>query len=324
LDLYAKKSIFNRDYPFDFTKEFDGEVKEYGFKSKVPYRTEDFVVWGIDYKSFEHKNDIDRKFNNKGFFVTNSNTFEGFMSGKTILTESLRYDNYSTFDNKFTGKIGLKHLHEKIEGLTTSMNYGTAYNVPTLYQLYGAYGSATLTPETTKSFDISVSYKHFTLTYFNNKITDMIDFDMNTFTYGNIDGTSKFKGFEIQYQNEIFADTLLTLGYTNLDAKDEEGKVLGRRPDETLKVAIDYYGLERVHLGVDAEYVGERREYDFFGNFIAQTGKYTLVNLTADYDISKNLQLYGKVVNLTDKYYQTVEGYVTSPRAFYLGLKADF
>ena len=329
LDIYAKRSIFDREYVSPYgTSPFDGEVREYGFKSKVPYLTEDFVVWGADYKSFEHKNDIDEKFNNKGIFLTNSNVFKGFMGGKTILTESLRYDNYSTFDNKLTGKIGLKHIHEKIEGLTTSLNYGTAYNVPTLYQLYSPYGSPLLDPEATRSFDITVEYKAFKVTYFDTKIDDMIDFDMSTYTYGNLAGTSKINGLETSYQKEVFENVLLSINYTHLfQAEDQDGKDLKRRAKENLKIAVDYYGIEKLHLGVAAEYVGSRTDIKYNPNYTTsdiETGKYTVIDFTANYDISKEIQLYGKIENLTDKYYQTVYGYATSPRAFSLGLKASF
>ena len=330
LNVYAKNSNFSREYLDDhYSKYFDGEVREYGINSKIPYNNEDFVLVGIDYKKFEHENDINEDFDNKGIFVTNNNIFEGFMGGKTILTESLRYDDYSTFDNKLTGKIGLKHIHEKFEGLITSINYGTAYNVPTLYQLYSPYGNTALNPEETRSFDITVEYKDFKITYFDTKIDDMIDFDMSTYTYGNIAGTSKINGLEASYKRSFFEDFLLSVNYTHLfNAEDKDGEDLRRRAKDNFKIAVDYYGIEDLHLGMDAEYVGSRTDT---GNSVwpapapdVETGKYMVVNLTANYDITKEIQVYGKIENLTDEYYQTIYNYSTSPRAFYLGLKASF
>ena len=331
VDIYAKMSKFDREFVSSFdTSAYDGKVKEYGFKSKIPYGAENFILFGVDYKSFEHENTINKKFNNQGYFLTSSSTFDGFISGKTILTKSIRYDKYSKFDNKFTGKLGLKHIHGNIEGLTTSVNYGTAYNVPTLYQLFapatsfGAIGNADLTPETTKSFDVSVSYKDLTLTYFHNKITDLIGYGNG---YENIDGTSTIKGFEASYQAEVMEDLLLSVNYTKLSAKDAKGKTLVRRPEQTLNVAVDYYGVKNLHVGVDASYVGSRKDVIFnpdFSTSDVQTGKYTVVNFTTDYQIAEAFKVYGKVVNVTDKYYQTAYGYATSPRAFSLGLKATF
>ncbi|MEA1879842.1 MAG: TonB-dependent receptor, partial [Campylobacterota bacterium] len=274
-----------------------------------------------------HKDSFNKTYDNQGYFVTNSNTFNEFIGGKTIFTQSLRFDKHSKFDNEITGKLGLKHTHAHIEGLTTSLNYGTAYNAPTLYQLYapattfGTIGNENLTPETTKSFDVSINYKNLTLTYFNNKIEDIIDY---TNGYNNIEGTSTIKGFEVSYSTQIGDDLHVGLNYTKLDAKDKDGKTLQRKPEQSANITLDYYGIDRLHLGIDAQYVGKRVEYTFMGDFKAQTGKYVVVNLTADYQVSKSFKLYGKVVNLSDEEYQVVDGYATSPRAYYLGIKGTF
>ena len=329
LNIYAKNSNFDRYYPDDqYSKHFDGNVREYGINSKVPYNNDDFVLVGIDYKKFEHDNTINKDFDNKGIFLTNNNIFN-FIAGKTILTESLRYDNYSVFDNKATGKIGLKHIHEKINGLVTSINYGTAYNVPTLYQLYSPYGNTALNPEETKAFDVTVEYKDLKVTYFDTKINNMIDYDWSTSTYGNIAGRSKINGLEASYKISFFETILLNMNYTHLfKAEDKDGKDLKRRAKDTFKIAVDYYGIENLHLGIDAEYVGSRTDT---GNSVwpaptpdVETGKYTVVNLTANYDITKEVQIYGKIENLTDEYYQTVYNYSASPRAFYAGIRAKF
>lgn len=316
LNLYAKRSSFERNYPQDlYTKEFDGVVTEYGVSSKIPYLNDDFILIGGDYKSFEHLNTLNEKYTDRGLFATNCNTF----NDQTTLTESIRIDNHDTFNDKTTGKIGIKHYFD--QALFVSSNYGTAYNVPTIYNLYGPYGNTALTAESARSYDVSFSYKAMTLTYFYNTIKDMIDFDMTTWKYTNIAGTSTFKGVEAEYQQEIIAKTLLTLNYTHLSAKDNTGADLARRAKETFKFGIDYDGIEKLHVGVYGEYIGERYDDKLQTK---PTGHYTLVNTAINYDFTKSFGIYVKVDNLTDKYYQTVDGYATSPRAWYTGLKASF
>src|SRR5690606_30774053 len=122
-----------------------------------------------------------KEYNNKALFVTNSNKF----FDNTILTQSLRADYYNKFEDKTTGKVGIKHLIT--DDLNVSSNYGTAYNVPTLYNLYSEYGNENINPEKTKSFDVNLEYKNLGLTYFNNKIEDMIDYDFGTSKYNNLD-----------------------------------------------------------------------------------------------------------------------------------------
>jgi len=333
LYIYAQKSDFSRDYlDSTFSNKFDGSVDEYGINSKVAYRAKDFVLFGADYKKFEHKNSIDKSYDVFGLFATNTNHLDALLGGSTILTETLRYDNYSNFENKTTYKVGIKHIHSHIEGLVTSANYSTAYNIPTMYNLYDPFsGNENLNPENIKSFDISVEYKNFKVTYFNNKIEDMIEyvskFDNNGNWIGggyeNIEGKSKIDGIELSYQNEIYQDLLLTTNYTHLcSAKDKDGKALPRRAKDTFNISFDYYGISKLHLGVDANYIGKR--YDRADNQGEQTGKYTILNLTADYQLTKDIQLYGKIENLTDKYYQSVYGYASSPRAFYAGIRGHF
>jgi vitamin B12 transporter len=55
-----------------------------------------------------------------------------------------------------------------------------------------------------------------------------------------------------------------------------------------------------------------------------QTGKYLVMNFVTNYNITKKVTMYVKVNNVLDKYYQVVDGYSTSPRAFYVGLNAKF
>ena len=327
IDIYASKSKFDRDYPQGWTKEFDGEVYEYGIKSNISYDEKDFITLGVDYKTFEYKNDLKEKYNNKAIFVTNSNEFNCPLGGKMIVTESLRYDRFSKFENKTTGKLGIKRVITN--DLFVSANYGTAYNTPTIYNLYNpTYGNENLTPENTKSYDISIGYKSLTVTYFNSKIEDMIDYyDPDGWggvpgQYKNLEGTTKLKGLEVEYSVNINEDILVTSSYTYLNAKNNDNEKLARRPKDTFKLSADYYGFTNLHLGINGEYIGSR--YNDDDSQGEQTGKYTVVNMVANYDINKNLLIYVKIDNLFDKYYQVVDGYSTAPLSGYIGFKATF
>jgi len=322
-NLYAKKSTFNRASTSSFgTTRFQGGVKEYGLSSNIPYLSDSFLLVGGDYKQFEHLSGLNKNYNNQAIFITNHNKVQTSL-GKTIITESLRYDKYNDFNNKTTGKIGIKQEFNALSGLDLSANYGTAYNIPTLYNLYGDFvGNAKLTPESTKSYDVSLGYKDVSATYFNSTIDDYIDYDFTTFNFQNLVGTSKVKGYELAYNTTLFDVLALNLGYTNLETKNNQGQALARQPKESVKFGLDYYGIDKVHLGLNGEYIGER--FDQVNQVGAQTGKYTVANFVANYNYDKQMSFYAKIENLTDKYYQTVEGYATSPRAFYTGMKLSY
>ena len=96
----------------------------------------------------------------------------------------------------------------------------------------------------------------------------------------------------------------------------------GRRPKDKLGFGVDYYGLKDFHFNINGEYIGER--YDRNNKQGAKTGNYTIWNAVVDYDISKNFSTYLKLDNIFNKDYQIVDGYATSQRAAYVGLKASF
>lgn len=313
--LNMNRSTFDRDYSAGFL--YDGTTKEYGVKTNIPYmNTNSFVLVGADYKEFEHTNNINETFTNKAVYITNSNKFN---DDNTIITESLRADKYDKFDDKTTGKVGVKHYFNN--EFHASVNYGTSYNVPTLYHLYSTYGNANLNPESTKGYDVQLSYKDFSVTYFNTKVKDMIDYDFSISKFGNINGESTLEGVELEYSKEVLPQTLLDLNYTHLKTRDKDDKPLRRRIKRELKFALDYYGISKLHFNLNGSYVGSR--YDD-ANRTIQTGRYTLWNGAINYEINKNLKAYVKMENIFDKYYQTANGYATAGQSAYVGLKASF
>lgn len=313
--LNINRSTFRRDYSTGST--YYGAVDEYGLSSEIRYADDDFILVGGDYKSFEHLNQVNKKFIDKALFVTNSNLF----NDRLVLTESVRSDRYDAFDDKTTGKIGIKYNVDSKTFL--SSNVGTGYNVPTLSQLYsGTTGNSALKPEDTRSYDLSFGYDGLKITYFFNRVKEMIDYDFATLKYNNIAGISTLKGVEALYKKEVMDNTLFSVNYTRLSAKNQRGEDLRRRAKENLKFGLDYYGFDKLHLGLYGEYVGTR--YDSDNNLGEQTGRYTVANFVANYDLSKNVKLYGKIDNITDKYYQSVNNYATSPRAYYGGVTVSF
>ncbi|MEA3354124.1 MAG: TonB-dependent receptor [Campylobacterota bacterium] len=251
-------------------------------------------------------------------YLTNSNHFDDI-----VVTESLRYDDHKNFDPKATGKLGVKYdLSKDIELFA---NYGTSYSVPLLVKNINPWGDTNMDikPEESSSYDIGFGYKDLKVTYFHQKVTDLIEWGGDAAVYKNLDGESTFKGLEVDYKKNILEDTLFSINYTNLSAKDQDDNELARRAKENLKLSVDYYGIDKTHLGFNSEYVGERKE-TVWGVGEVQTGKYTVTNVVINYDIDQNVKIYGKIDNVTDKYYQTIYGYATTPRAYYAGVKVSF
>lgn len=302
-------------------KDYNGQIKLLDLTDNISYSQKDSLLIGLSHEKTEvdyekGDNSINEDDNtNKAVYLTNTNYISDF-----AITESLRRDDYSNFGSKYTGKIGLKYTLN--EDLSFATNYGTAYNAPNIINILNPWGTANpdLEPEKVKSFDISTTYKDFTLTYFKNKIDNLINWQNSQYT--NIAGTSTIEGYEAKYTKMLSENLLVNLNYTHLNAKDSQDKDLARRPKNQVGFAFDYYGFENLHINLNGEYIGNR--YDGAGKTGINTGNYTLWNSVINYEVNKTFSTYLKVDNLFDKYYQTVDGYATAQRSAYIGLKASF
>jgi len=332
--FHASKGEYEREY---FTTGFYGDgvnvykatLKEYSLINKYDYSVGKIVL-GLEYKDidgFNQYNDFDASeaaYTNKAVYLSNIYN----INENTLLETNLRYDSYDEFDNKTTYKIGLKHNLDFLKGLNASANYYTSYDAPSSYQLANTAFGSFLTPSYTTGFDVTASYKKLlTVTYFNNKVEDYIDYDYVNYGYYNIDGESRFSGLEVSSTYAPLSNLMLSANYTHLiDFEKYDGSELPRRAKDTLNASASYYTDNNMHFGVDAQYIGDRIDTD--GGFpIAAdvpTGKYTLWNLNFGAKLADNLDLTLNARNIFDKEYQSVYAYATEGRSLYAKIKYSF
>ena len=325
-DIVLKYSLstFKRDYTdsYGYTV-YKGSVNEVKLDDKIDYMKDSFLRVGASYQKFKQKNitpNTDKSYNAIAVYATNYNKLNLFNNRSTIITESVRFDKYNAFDNALTGKLGAKQFIEN--DLYISANIGTGYNAPTLGQLYGQWGAnPNLKPEKSRTSDITFGNDTVWLTGFYNEITDLIEYDW-TLGYQQTSGKSKFKGIELGY-DDFYFDTLgVKALYTYLEAKNADKENLSRRPQQQLNISLNYYLSDDIDFGLNAQYIGKR--YDKADNQGAQTGKYTTADLVANFQANKNLKFYAKINNISDKYYQTIDGYATAGRSLYVGLNLKY
>ncbi len=332
--FHAGKGEYEREY---FTTGFYGDgvnvykatLKEYSLINKYDYSVGKIVL-GLEYKDidgFNQYNDFPESqaaYTNKAIYISNIYN----INENTMLETNLRYDSYDAFDNKTSYKIGLKHDHTFMEGFTTSANYYTSYDAPSSYQLANTAFGTFLNPSYTKGFDVSASYKKYlTITYFNNKIEDTIDYDYINYGYYNVSGKSRFSGLELTGNYSPLEHLLFSANYTHLiDFEKEDGTDLPRRAKDTLNASVNYYMDNHMHFSIDAQYIGDRIDTD--GGFpIAAdvpTGNYTLWNLNFSTKIAEDLDLNIHARNIFDKEYQSVYGYATEGASLYAKIKYSF
>lgn len=312
---------------------YKGSVNEIKVDDKIKYLQDSFLRLGASYQSYTYEKQTgteDKSYNAIAAFVTNYNKLQLFSNLDTIITESVRYDRYDEFKNALTGKFGAKQFIYKDYYVST--NIGTGFNAPTIGQVYGQYGSVAnpnIEPETSLTTDITLGNDTLWITAFYNSIDKLITYnDPDGFAgplpaiYENLDGKSKFKGFELGYEDYFFDTLNLGANYTYVKTEDATGKEFARRPKSQLDVKATYYLSQNYDFGLNAQYIGER--YDSADKQGAQTGKYIVTNFIANAKVNRYFALYGKINNITDKYYQVVDGYATAGRSFYVGLTAKY
>ncbi|NCD12004.1 MAG: TonB-dependent receptor [Epsilonproteobacteria bacterium] len=297
-------------------KNYEAEVPSIEMKDTWKYYDNGMLVFGGTYE----KRDLDIEYvaqpkeelneNSKALYMNNTNKF-----GNVILTEALRYDKYSDFDDKTTGKVGVKYLFSNDFNIYT--NYGTAYKIPNIWELM--YSNGDLKPENIQSFNVGLQYVGLTINFFRNEIEDMISWDSATWNNKNIDGTSVLKGVEISYEQLLFQSLLAGANYTYVDTKDEDGDRLVNRPRYQTTLYATYMPIKQIAWNINGTYIGSRKDVS-----TNETGNYFVANTKLTYHMTKDVDVYVKVNNLFDRYYQSVYGYASAERSYYAGIQAKF
>jgi len=258
-----------------------------------------------------------------------------FINGLNVQA-GLRYDDNKTFDDDFSWT--LSGAYPFGAGHRVHASAGTGGVDPTYFELFadsfGFVGNPNLSPEKNKSFDLGVEFAlargtvDVTAFYadLTDEITSVFDPDLGASTYINQSGDSNRQGVEVSGDYALTNTLDLNLSYTYLHAKNPDGSVEVRRPRHELLLSATQKFLDgRGSVTADIRYVGDNYDTQFWGSF--QTEKlpdYTTVGLSAQYAITDNVKLTGRVVNLFDEEYSDVWGYATRGQTLYAGLSANF
>lgn len=263
----------------------------------------------------------------------------------TIINVSLRNDDFNDYQS-YTGKrLGIKQMLTKDAYFAINMadtrrmpnvferfiQYNPSPNPPTLRSDVG-----TLRPETVDSKEVSLGWKGYSVTRFEDKVTDLIDYHFTNRNYYNRAGDSQLNGWQwkaIESLPSIQSEVSLT--YQVLDAKDQNGVTLARRPDSNANLSWTYLGLNKTVLALQSQFVGTRLDYlgSTTGKVNPDTGNYWLWHANASYQWNKEVRVFVKGINLTDE--RVVQAYGTNtlatatyyaytPRTFMAGVEYKF
>ena len=254
---------------------------------------------------------------------------------------SVRNDNNQRFDNATTVRVTLSQNLPQNLRLHSSWGQGIAN--PTFFELFGFTpnsftGNPNLQPEESTSWDFGLSGSllddqiSFDLTYFSADLTDEIEtvFDMTTFTSSPVNqtGSSQRHGWEMSLDTAVGEQLSLSAHWNFLHSREPDARVEVRRPEKSGSISLHYASsndLSRVSLQV--LHNGKNQDSEFIFSTAEDRvtlSSYTLVNLTASYQLKPNVTLYLRGENLLDDDYQQVFGYQAPGVGVYAGLKARF
>ncbi|CAM3910540.1 Vitamin B12 transporter BtuB precursor [Vibrio aerogenes CECT 7868] len=283
------------------------------------------VGGGIDWRN-ESYSDINNsnRFDRENFAAYG---FGSYQKEKLLLEASLRGDHNQEFGGRATYNLGAGYQFIPEFGL--KLNYGTAFKAPNLYQQYDpTYGETNLKSEKSKNAEISfegdIQGIGWSVSAYNYKIDNLIDYNPSTFVYMNVDGETNIKGVEFTSEfNTGIIQHQISAEYKH--AEDENGQQLQRRAKEMYKwnALISFSQLD---WSVSYQFVGERPDVDYssypYNNIVL--GGYSLVDTAVSYYASESVTINARIDNLFDKEYETAKGYVSPERAYYLNIRYQF
>ncbi|MDA1099115.1 MAG: TonB-dependent receptor [Proteobacteria bacterium] len=325
------------------TFESEGKKVRYDYQTNVYFETPSFAEATHSLTFLAEREDESQvtrsAFGGSDLDVTNHGyvgEYRPRLWDRLFLSGSVRRDDNDLFDNATTYRTTAAYLHKET-GTRPHGSYGTGVKNPTLFELFG-FGpnfvpNPNLRPEESDGWDIGVEQGFFgsrlsmDVTYFNNRITDLIRGAGNTAV--NVAGTSKIQGMEVAASARIAEGLTLTGQYTYTDGQDANGTELVRQPKHLASANIDYDFLDgRAKLDLGINYNGRQKDIQFSNFFATRTNvsldDFVLVNLAASYALTEKLELYGRVENLLDEDYQQILGFSNPGIGAFIGVRASF
>ena len=240
------------------------------------------------------------------------------VNDKLYIIPSLRFEHSSQFGSEVTPKVGLTYNFNNFWRFKA--NYGLGYKAPTITELYmrmhramgpmtvNIYGNPELDPEKSKSFDFSVEADKGAwfgkVTYFNNKVTNLITTERFTgptgpsdYRYVNVDD-AQINGIEAEVGRRIGKRWITKITHNWLDAIDKKKHTqLDNRAKNTTTFQLIYDDKDKIH-GFSAVL------WDQFASDYHYDGKmytYNTVNFSFNKKLNEAFSVYGGVDNIFNK-----------------------
>ena len=305
-----------------------GERRKVEWQGNIEAAATETVVLGAEYERDEIDQPIDAGVHiASGYAELQSQLGEHWFSALNV-----RYDDNSRFGSKVTYRFAPAWV---IAATDTKLkaSVGTGFKAPTLSELYQDFppfffANPNLKPESSTGFDagfeqgFAQDVVRFGVTYYYNRIRDLIATDTSGTTYANI-GRATTDGVESFVSYRPVPRLTLRADYTFTEATDAVlHQELLRRPKHKGDVDASWQATDAWQMSVDVLWVGTWVDgnRDFSVQRLDAPG-YTTVNLATTFDLTPLLALFGRVENLFDRHYQNPVGFLQPSIGVFAGVK---
>lgn len=279
----------------------------------------------LEQYSDEYQPNIKRQQSSPGF------EYRGRASEVLAIQAGLRRDFNTDFGDYTTWNAALSwHLND---ALRLHASGGRASVNPTYGQLYtiqnGWTGNANLTPERNSGFDPGIAFTSADgrlsgdLTWIKETLTGKIQAQAGSY----INSPEKAERQGIEFETRYALNDQLSFSGSYTHACDRAGLVEVRRPRNELRMTKAWTSQDQ-KLGLSADLRHVRGNFDkkWLNNdwSLTQMPVFTMVNLATSYEVSSQISLSARLLNVFDKDYQEVWGSGTQDRTIWLGLSANF
>ena len=257
------------------------------------------------------------------------------------MTAGERYDRQNEFGSHTDGSLAAAWALNDAQTILRA-SFGQGFKSPSLYQLYGNYGTRTLQPEAGETWDAGVEQHalggrlDLSATYFQRYSRDLIEFyycailtgcpNPSGGYYANI-ARAAAHGAELQATWNANDQWTFTANYTLTETADRSpgsttyGNELPLRPEDAANASAVYRWNVPLTTSVTLRYAGP--SYDDAANDI-KLGGYVLADVRASYALGHSLEIYARMENVAGKHYETEYQYGTLGRSAYAGVRASF
>ncbi len=253
---------------------------------------------------------------------------------RLLFTGGVRQDSYNVFGDAttFRSTVGLL-VPETNTKLRAS--YASGFRAPTLNDLFFNLpffeGNPDLQPEKSISIDVGIDQRflddRLVLSggYFWNRFRNLVTVDISAspITLVNI-GQAMTKGWEFGFKAELMKGLEARGQYTLTLARDlTTTRRLPRWPVDQASASLSYQPIDPVRVNVDYRFVGARND-DASNTPSRRQGSFGVVNLSATYEMTKEVEVFGRVDNLFDQDYEEILFFGTPIRSVFGGIKLTY